>query len=309
MAETVQSILNEKGIEHHRTMPGSPQQNGKAERFNCTIMDKAMAMLHAAGLSLGFWECAVDTAVHVYNRTPTRTLGWRTPYELWNSGQIPDVSHFRIFGCKGYMHVPDNKRRKLDAKAIEVTLVGYESGAKGYRLWDKHTHSLKLSRDVTFDESVFPSLQGVELRPAPVSPAPSAQAPIIPSPAVAAPNPPAAPPADPPAQPPSRESSVSTTDSEASVKNILCPTSEQPESERPHCYDRTTPFTQKHRTASFLFLLSYPFHRSPCMIRSDGFSSVRYDLMTSIVLLCTISISEPHILRYLVLGELRSLSP
>ena len=241
MAETVQSILNEKGIEHHRTMPGSPQQNGKAERFNRTIMDKAMAMLHAAGLSLGFWECAVDTAVHVYNRTPTRTLGWRTPYELWNSGQIPDVSHFRIFGCKGYMHVPDDKRRKLDAKAIEVTLVGYESGAKGYRLWDKHTHSLKLSRDVTFDESVFPSLQGVEPRPAPVSPAPSAQAPIIPSPAVAAPNPPAAPPADPPARPPSRESSVSTTDSEASVKNILRPTSEQPESERPHTPRPATP--------------------------------------------------------------------
>ena len=139
------------------------------------------------------------------------------------------------------MHVPDDKRRKLDAKAIEVTLVGYESGAKGYRLWDKHTHSLKLSRDVTFDESVFPSLQGVEPRPAPVSPAPSAQAPIIPSPALAVPNPPAAPPADPPARPPSRESSVSTTDSEASVKNILRPTSEQPESERPHTPRPATP--------------------------------------------------------------------
>ena len=36
---------------------------------------------------------------------------------------------------------------------------------------------------------------------------------------------------------------------------------------------------------------------------------VRYDLGAFIVTSCTISILEPHILRYLVLGELRSLSP
>ena len=54
------------------------------------------------------------------------------------------------------MHVPADKRRKLDAKAVEVTFIGYESGSKGYRLWNKRTHSVHLSRDVTFDESSFP---------------------------------------------------------------------------------------------------------------------------------------------------------
>src|SRR5258708_40256381 len=42
-------------------------QNGKAERFNRTIMDKAMAMLHTAGLPNGFLEFAVSMAVHIYN--------------------------------------------------------------------------------------------------------------------------------------------------------------------------------------------------------------------------------------------------
>jgi transposase InsO family protein len=171
MAANVKDILSQRGIEHHLTMPGSPQQNGKAERFNRTIMDKAMAMLHTAGLPNGFWELAISTAVHVYNRTPSRTIKWQTPIETWN-GQIPDVSYFRVFGCKGYMHVPTDKRRKLDPKAIEVTLVGYESGSKGYRLWDKHTRSVKLSRDVTFDESCFPSQQGAETHPQPTSPIP-----------------------------------------------------------------------------------------------------------------------------------------
>ena len=58
-------------------------------------------------------------------------------------------------------------------------------------------------------------------------------------------------------------------------------------------------------------LISFPFdspHCSPCTIRSSDFlvaCTVRYDL---VVLSCTISISEPLILRYLVLGEFRSLS-
>jgi hypothetical protein len=211
MAANVKDILSQRGIEHQLTMPGSPQQNGKAERFNRTIMDKAMAMLHTAGLPNGFWEYAVSTAAHIYNRTPSRTLKWRTPVETWNPDKVPDVSYFRVFGCKGYMHVPADKRRKLDAKAIEVTLVGYEPGSKGYRLWDKHTRSVKLSRDVTFDESCFPSQQGSE------TPLPTSPIPIPFFPATAAPNTAARPPIM------RAPSPVPSTDSEEDVKNILDP--------------------------------------------------------------------------------------
>src|SRR5260370_2820457 len=151
MVANVKDILSQGRIEHHLTMPGSPQQNGKAEQFNHTIMDKVMAMLHTAGLLNSFWEYAVSTAAHTYNRTPSHK--WQTPIEAWKPSQVPDVSYFCVFGCKGYMHVPTDKQHKLDAKAIEVTLVRYKPGSKGYQLWDKHTHSVKLSRDVTFNES------------------------------------------------------------------------------------------------------------------------------------------------------------
>jgi hypothetical protein len=211
MAANVQDILSQRGIEHRLTMPGSPQQNGKAERFNRTIMDKAMAMLHTASLPNGFWEYAVSTAVHTYNCTPSRTLKWQTPVEAWKPGKVPDVSYFRVFGCKAYMHVPADKRRKLDAKAIEVMLVGYEPGSKGYQLWDKHIRSVKLSRDVTFDESCFPSQQGTE------TPLPNSPIPIPFFPAIAAPNMPARPPT---LRAPSPAPSM---DSEEDVQNILDP--------------------------------------------------------------------------------------
>ena len=156
LSGAIRSILDQKGIEHKLTMPHTPQQNGVAERWNRTILDKARALLHGAGLSLGFWECAVDTAVHTYNRTPTRTIGWRTPHELWADGHVPDVSYFRVFGCKAYVHTTEDKRKKLDLRSVEMTLIGYEPGSKGYRLWNTNTRSIVLSRDVTFDERSYP---------------------------------------------------------------------------------------------------------------------------------------------------------
>jgi len=192
-------------------MPGTPQQNGKAEWFNCTIMDKAMSMLQTVGLSNGFWEHALSTATHIYNHTPIHSLKWHTPHEAWNTGHIPDVSYFQVFGCKAYMHVPADKQHKLDAKAILVTFVGYELGSKGYRLWDKNTHSVHLSRDVTFDESSFPA------RDKETSPTPMSQTKYTPLyPVYAEPNM--------PAMPQMQALSPSLTEgSEDDVKDILTP--------------------------------------------------------------------------------------
>src|SRR5580692_843226 len=219
----VRALLNEKGIDHELTMPGTPQQNGKAKRFNCTIMDKALAMLHQAGLSNGFWEHAVSTVVHVYNRTPIHSLRWTTPHEAWNVGHIPDVSYFHIFRCKAYMHVPADKRRKLDAKAIPVVFVGYEPGSKGYRLWDKNTCSVHLSRDVTFDESSFPA-KNIETEPL-THQGLTASPPHIPTPfypANAEPDPPAAP------LPPRAASPTSSAEDEDQVDDLLEPKVERP---------------------------------------------------------------------------------
>ena len=108
-------------------MPDSPQQNGRAERWNRTITEKALSMLHHAGLSHGFWQLAIEAAVHIYNRQPMRRLKWRCPITLWD-GTIPDVSYFRVFGCKAYVHVQKDKRKgKLDKKAVEMIFVSDET--------------------------------------------------------------------------------------------------------------------------------------------------------------------------------------
>ena len=141
------------GIIRQTTAPYSPQQNGVAERLNRTIMESARCMLHQAGLSREFWAEAVTTAVYIKNRSPTKALTNIIPEEAW-SGRKPSVRHLRIFGCDAYVHIPKERRSKLDPKSVKCIFLGYCQGSKAYRLYNTETRQIVKSRDVIFDEPV-----------------------------------------------------------------------------------------------------------------------------------------------------------
>lgn len=56
MSNEMSRFLKSSGIEHQKSVALSPQQNGRAERWQQTIVFKAEAMRHQAGLSNGFLE-------------------------------------------------------------------------------------------------------------------------------------------------------------------------------------------------------------------------------------------------------------
>ncbi|HEV7738391.1 MAG TPA: DDE-type integrase/transposase/recombinase, partial [Chlamydiales bacterium] len=129
-----QFLLNQ-GTTHQLTAPDTPQQNGMAERANRTVVQAAKAMLHMAGLSYGFWERAVETAVFARNHSPTQSLSYKSPYELL-FGRQPDIAFMRVFGCLAYRNVTSDNRQKLDPSSERLTFVGYDNQTKGYKLWD-----------------------------------------------------------------------------------------------------------------------------------------------------------------------------
>lgn len=150
-SQDMQNYMKKCGIIHQRTTPYSPEQNGLCERFNRTVVEKARCLLFDAKLHKRFWAEAVHTAVYLKNRSVASGLNQKTPFELW-TGRKPDVGHIRIFGSTVMAHVPKEKRKKWDKKAVRHLLLGYPDSTKGYRLYNPVTKKVVIARDVTIME-------------------------------------------------------------------------------------------------------------------------------------------------------------
>ncbi|EKM74358.1 hypothetical protein AGABI1DRAFT_48147, partial [Agaricus bisporus var. burnettii JB137-S8] len=75
VSQEMENFFKEKGIIHETTAPYAHQQNGRTERLNRTLLDKIRAMMTNAYIPESYWEFAIQTAVHVYNRMPMRRIG------------------------------------------------------------------------------------------------------------------------------------------------------------------------------------------------------------------------------------------
>jgi hypothetical protein len=90
--------------------------------------------------------------VYVQNRSPHKVLENKTPEEMF-SGEKSEVNHLRIFGCPVFVHVHKEKRTKLDPSRKNGIFVGYSDTLKEYKIYIPGHWKVKISRDVTFDES------------------------------------------------------------------------------------------------------------------------------------------------------------
>ena len=79
-------------------------------------------MLSGVVLGHEFWEVVIDTTCYLKNQSPTSPLVDKTPHEVW-FGKNPSISHLIVLGCDAFMHVPNEKRRKLDNKVENVSLL------------------------------------------------------------------------------------------------------------------------------------------------------------------------------------------
>ena len=114
-------------------------------------MEAARAMLHDQDLPMHLWAEAARAAVYVQNPTPHRVLENKTPEEAF-SNKKPKFNHLTIFGCLVYIHIPKEKRTKLDPSRKKGISVGYSESLKAYRIYFPGFKKNDISRDVTFDE-------------------------------------------------------------------------------------------------------------------------------------------------------------
>ena len=59
-----------------------------------------------------------------------------------------------MIGTTCCAHIPEQKRKKLDKKALKCVLIGY-NGDDSYRLLHQESGDTKISRDVRIDKEVL----------------------------------------------------------------------------------------------------------------------------------------------------------
>ena len=133
-------------------MPGSPDQNGVAERRNRTLMDMVRSMRSNTKLPQFLWTETLKTAVYILNRVPTKAVS-KTPFESFK-GWKPSLRHIRVWGCPYEVRIYNPQEKKLDPRTISGYFIGYAERSKGYRFYcTSHITRIVESRNAKFLEN------------------------------------------------------------------------------------------------------------------------------------------------------------
>ena len=92
---------------------------------------------------------------YLINRLPTKLLDFSTPLEVLEKIK-PDYASLRIFSCACYLILRPFNARKLEFRSTQCAFLGYSNLHKGFKCLDINSDRIYISRDVVFDENLFP---------------------------------------------------------------------------------------------------------------------------------------------------------
>jgi len=84
-------------------------------------------------MSKDFWGEALNFVVYTRERLLTATLNRKTLYEGW-TGEKPDVSYIKPFGCVCWAYNKDAYKQKLKFRGIKYKFLGFNDSSNQYRL-------------------------------------------------------------------------------------------------------------------------------------------------------------------------------
>jgi hypothetical protein len=73
-----------------------------------------------------------------------------TPFEIWTGNQ-PDMTNLKVWGCKAHVLILKPLRNKLTDKTWECKFIGYVENGSGYRFFHSDKGLIE-SRDAVFVE-------------------------------------------------------------------------------------------------------------------------------------------------------------
>ncbi|PIL37456.1 transcription factor [Ganoderma sinense ZZ0214-1] len=146
--------LDSRGVELKLSVHDTHEHAGVSERLNRTVMEKVRAMLIASGLPRFLWGEALLHAIWLKNRTSTKALSGRTPYEAL-TGSPPDMSGIPVWGSQVWVH--DDSSGKVGVRAIAARWVGFDTQSKGHRVYWPERRTVTVERNVRFAAPNLPA--------------------------------------------------------------------------------------------------------------------------------------------------------
>lgn len=144
----VRKILEQERITLSICPPATSQQNGCSERLNLELQQKIRANLISGKIPNYYWVHAMNHVVHVHNRSPNKSIDFKSRYEMVK-GVPPKLSHIRRFGRAPYYYDVHSKEKSKWEQRSKLAIL-LECTPTCYTLLDS---VITRSKNVEFVES------------------------------------------------------------------------------------------------------------------------------------------------------------
>ena len=138
-----------RGIVHKVLLPYTPEQNGRAEHFNRTVMRPVRSILYKKKLSKFCWGEITHGVIHTLNQSPLDD-DFKSTFECLQ-GKKSYLGHLKILECQVWVHIPKEKRKKLNEYTWQGILVEYDF-TNQYHILNPHTGKVYITQDAHFNE-------------------------------------------------------------------------------------------------------------------------------------------------------------
>eukprot|EP00833_Pecoramyces_ruminatium_P004771 jgi/Orpsp1_1/1178803/evm.model.c7180000066800.1 len=147
----IENFCLNHGITKLYSPPYNPQNNGKVERFNQTLVQCAKTLLSWSRLDIKFWDYAINYANYLYNLNPHKGIGNAIPNEVFFNKKV-DLKYIKTFGCIAHYKDFSQNKGKFDENGKKGIYLGFNFKNNCYIIMDYMDLKIHLVREAIFDE-------------------------------------------------------------------------------------------------------------------------------------------------------------
>ena len=147
-------LMKSYEITPERTALYTSNQNGKTERSEKILIIRARKLRIKSHFSADLWSEIYKLVDYISNRTPRKSLEWKTPHEALFQKKL-SLSHLHVYECRAYSLNPKIfNLNKLEPRTKIDYFVGLDF-INIFQIWVRSRKRVIRTKNVIFNHSKF----------------------------------------------------------------------------------------------------------------------------------------------------------